>query len=464
MFLGLDKKNAAHLAAIDDSGQEITYGELAAFAGEFGDAIGKRTLIFIFSENSVGSLAGYTASLSSGIVPLLLGAGTDREQADRFIEIYGPEYLWLPVEKIPRFPGRELILEKFGYGLLKLHDDGCEMHSELSLLLTTSGSTGSPKLVRHSYANVEENAKNVAAFFELDESERAIALLPMQYTMGLSVVTSHLYAGATLLLVKSTMTELPFWNILKKERATSFTGVPYSFEILHKLRFLRMDLPHLKIVTQGGGKLRSDLFREFAEYAERTGKKFIATYGQTEGTARMAYLPADLALSKTGSIGRAIPGGRLFLVDDHGREINEKVAKGEMGYEGPNVTLGYADSRDDLMKGDENNGVLLTGDIAERDADGCYFIVGRKKRFLKLYGLRISLDQIEEMVKTRFPVDCLSVGDDKIMKIFITEKEKLSDVKNYIVEKTGLFHQAVDVEYVEAIPRNEAGKSKLTIK
>lgn len=458
MFLDLEKKKKSSTAAIDLTGISISYGELCTFTEEFLPVINKRTLIFILSENCIGSLAGYVAALSAKVIPLLLSCNIDREMLANLIAGYNPEYLWLP----ERFSGEfnyKPVFNRFDYVLLKTDLKPFELNDNLSLLLTTSGSTGSPKLVRHSYSNVLENARNVAKFFELGPSDRAIAILPMQYTMGLSVITSHLFAGSTILLINGTLTDRAFWNFIKDQRATSFTGVPYSFEVLYKLRFFRMDLPDLKLLTKGGGKLSYDLFKEYAEYALNTGRKFIATYGQTEGTARMAYLPYEMSASKIGSIGKAIPNGQLSLVDESGTEITEMESVGELVYRGPNVTLGYALNGNDLAKGDENNGVLFTGDIAKRDIDGYYYIVGRNSRFLKLYGLRISLDESEHIIKSAFNIDCICTGTDQLMKIFITDKSKNDLIKKFMVEKTRLNHRAIEVVVVDEIKKNEAGKS-----
>jgi acyl-coenzyme A synthetase/AMP-(fatty) acid ligase len=246
---------------------------------------------------------------------------------------------------------------------------------------------------------------------------------------------------------------------MREHKATSLTGVPYSFEVLNKLRFFNMELPDLKLMAQGGGKLGDELFRKFADYALRTGKKFIATYGQTEGTARMAYLKPELAIIKTGSIGNAIPGGQLSLINEDGNEIIEKEAVGELVYKGPNVTLGYSYDGGDLIKGDKNMGVLKTGDIAKRDSEGFYYIVGRLNRFLKLYGIRIGLDESEQMIKAAFDTDCLCTGNDNKMIVRITDIEKKEGICNYLIEKTGLFHSALEVVVVDQIPRNEHRKS-----
>ncbi|MBQ8779847.1 MAG: AMP-binding protein [Alistipes sp.] len=459
MFLNLNKKNPDKIAVIDDSGESLTYGDLCKYAEEFASALPYRTLIFILSENTNGSLLGYTSALSNRVVPLIISNKTEQTLFDSLYEKYQPEYLWLPTQRVDDFDSNfnEIVYTTHGYSLVKTSFKTPELYEELSLLLPTSGSTGSPKLVRHSYRNIEANAENVMNLFELTSDERAMAVLPMHYTMGLSVIASHLYAGATLLLCNKSLLDAGFWKMLKSG-ATSFTGVPYSYELLMKLRFTRMDLPNLKIITQGGGKLKEEMWMHLANYAQEKGKKFIATYGQSECTARMAYLPAELALAKPCSIGIAEPGGKLSIVDAEGNESFEGEAIGEMVYRGENVTLGYATCKDDLTKGDENHGVIHTGDIARRDGDGYYYIVGRMKRFLKIFGLRIGLDELENLICSNFDTDCYCSGTDEKLIIKITNSDVIDIIPMFIEEKTHLFHQRIEIIVIDKIIRNEAGK------
>ena len=442
MFLDLDKKDRYKVAVIDDSGRRVTYGEICDFSKMFATQLPYRTLIFILSENKIGSLLGYTASLTNRIVPLVLSAATEESLYEHLLEVYRPEFLWLP-NHLAEKKGFSSVFSAWDYSLVKTGYPRVPMFEDLSLLLPTSGSTGSPKLVRHSYRNIEVNAANVRCLFELDGTERAMAILPMHYTMGLSVIASHLLAGSILLLSGKSLLDKGFWAMLKE--ATSFTGVPYSYEILTKMRFTRMDLPNLKVITQGGGKLTEEIFKMLAQYAHDNGKKFIATYGQSECTARMAYLPAELALEKICSIGFAEPGGQLSIVDENGNETFEGEAQGEMLYRGENVTLGYANSQEDLLKGDENHGIMHTGDLARRDADGCYFIIGRLKRFLKIYGLRIGLDEVEGLIKTEFNTDCYCKGNDEKLIVLVIDAKLKEVLPSFIEEKTHLFHQRIEI-------------------
>ena len=455
MFLDLDKKKRNKVAVFDDSGQSLTYGEICDFAHEFAKHLPQRTLIFILSENRIGSLLGYTSALINRVVPLIISAKTEESLYAHLRDRYQPEYLWAPTVMAGQL-GYEEIFSAWDYTLLRTGFSSTPMYEELSLLLPTSGSTGSPKLVRHSYRNIEANADNVRRLFNLTEDEKAMAILPMHYTMGLSVIASHLLTGATLLLSGRSLLDRGFWTMLKE--ATSFTGVPYSYEIMMKMRFTRMSLPNLRIITQGGGKLTPEMWQALARYAQGNNKQFIATYGQSECTARMAYLPAELAMTKICSIGIAEPGGQLSIIDNDGNESFEGDASGEMVYRGENVTLGYATSKEDLLKGDENHGIMHTGDLARRDADGCYFIVGRLKRFLKIFGLRIGLDEMESLIRSEFHADCYCKGNDEKLIVLVTQASLAPRIASFVEEKTHLFHQNIEVQVVDAILRNEAGK------
>lgn len=458
MLLGIDKHNATQLAVIDSDGQAFTYGELISFVEELQCLIPERALCFLLLQNNAGGVEWtYAMMATHRMVPLLLNSKTEQGLIQQLYTLYQPTYVCCPVETEVTWEG-ELLMEKQGYGLYRTSCQPSALYDELSHLLPTSGSTGSPKLVRHSYANVEASAENTATFFELSTVDRPLLVLPLYYTMGLSVMLSHFYAGATLLITSLAMTDRAFWNFIKDQRATSFTGVPYSYEILNWMRFFRMDLPDLALLTQGGGKMSPALNLRFAEYCRDTGKRWIATYGQSEGTARMAYLPAQYAVEKCGSIGRAIPNGKLFLLDEEEKEVVEANVEGELCYQGPNVTLGYAYTQEDLRKGDERKGFLKTGDMAYRDEEGFYYIVGRKSRFLKLFGMRVGLDECEQILRAKWNIECACVGTDEKMIVFITDATHAENIKAELVLKTQIVASAFEVKVIDALPKTDAGK------
>lgn len=455
------------VAAIDDSGNTIYYKELDRLEKRFSECAARK-LVFSVCKNSIGSFAGYAAMINAKVVPVMISFDMDKELLENLINEYEPDYIWAPKGYMDNGlvkyndANSDIIFEAYGYTLQKtvFHSDAA-LYDELALLLTTSGSTGSPKFVRQSYANILANTESIVEYLQLDSSERPITTLPMNYTYGLSIVNSHLYVGATILITDKTLMQKEFWNFFKAEQATSFGGVPYTYEMLKKLRLFRMELPSLRTMTQAGGKLTPELHKEFAEYALKQGKKFIVMYGQTEATARMGYLPEDKSLEKFGSMGIAIPGGKFKLIDVDDKEITEPNTVGELVYEGTNVTLGYAECRSDLAKADERGGILVTGDMAKYDADGYYYIVGRKKRFLKIFGKRVNLDEIDGLIKSHFDgIDSATAGRDDCMHIFIDNEKLTGEVRTFILEKTKLNPIAVKVKYIEKIPKSDSGKTR----
>ena len=445
--------------AVITEDREYSYGELEKMSDEFAEKTGGRTLVFIFASNSIGSLIGYVGCLNKNLVPLMLDEDIDPEQRDLLIEKYQPSFIWTPEGKnIPE--NGVSVFEKEGYVLYK-REAGVkyDLYEELALLIPTSGSTGSPKLVRQSYKNILANTKSIVEYLHIDSSTRSITTLPMNYVYGLSIINTHLYAGASLVLTKRTLFQKEFWQLVKEKKVTSFGGVPYTYEMLDKLRFRRMELPDLKTITQAGGKLPVHLHEVFAEWAEENGKEFVIMYGASEATARMSYLPPDKAVEKAGSIGIAIPGGRFEIVDDEGETADSPEVPGELVYYGDNITLGYAEKGEDLALGDERNGVLHTGDRAQFDSDGYYYIVGRMKRFLKIFGNKVNLDEVDEFLKKHFDTpDIVAAGKDNDLVIFTENAGIKDDIIPYISHKLGLNRTAFEVRVIDKIPRNASGK------
>ncbi|MBE5923176.1 MAG: AMP-dependent synthetase [Lachnospiraceae bacterium] len=461
MYLDIDLKERNKTAALSDLGNTITYGELVDVSGKIKDIIGERNLVFVLCRNTIDSLVGYISTVASSNVALLLGADTDNDLLDNLVRTYKPQYIWKPVSH-EGFKQEDFeCLYTYGdYKLVECSvDNKLNLHEDLALLLTTSGSTGSPKLVRQSYDNISSNAKAIASYLELDDRQKPITMLPMNYTYGLSVINSHLLVGGCILMTEYSYVQKQFWDFFKTQGSTSICGVPYTYEILKKMRFFRMELPTLEYMTQAGGKLIPELHKEFAQYAADKNIRFYVMYGQTEATARMSYLPHEQSLSKCGSIGIAIPGGEFSLIDDKGNNISSSNVTGELIYRGQNVTLGYATSSNDLQKGDERGGVLATGDMARRDEDGYYYIVGRKKRFLKIYGNRVNMDECENLLQGKYlDMECACVGIDDHMKIYVTKQELNEEILDYITGKTGLNRKAFEVIYIPEIPKNDSGK------
>lgn len=458
-----------NVAFLDENGTKVKYSDLVNTAKSLNAFMPKRALSFILCKNTLGSVVSYVSNYLNHQVSLLVKSDLDTALLQNLIEKYQPQYIFAPNNEVDSLRSEitsikdcEKLENIYDYSLLKTNFNcDYEIYDELALLLTTSGSTGSPKFVRQSFHNVESNTTAIAKYLKLDSTERPITVLPMYYTFGLSVINSHLEVGATIFLTDKSIMQKEFWLFLKEQQATSISGVPYTYQMLNMLRFTRMDLPYLKTLTQAGGHLNEKLQKLYADYCKDTGREFYVMYGQCEATARMSYLEPEFADTKIGSIGIALDGCKFEIVDEQGNVITEPHQEGELVFVGPNVTLGYADSYNDLAKGDEREGRLKTGDIGYFDEEGFYFITGRKKRFLKIFGNRVNLEDVDKLIFEKFNnLEFATFGIDDHLYIFLTErdKEKQDEVLDYVVDKLKLHPSAFKVVVLDKIPRNESGK------
>lgn len=450
--------------ALTEQGEVLCYRELLTVSDEIAKAAGGK-LIFVLCRNTPGLLLGYLGSLRAA-VPLLLDAALPEELLKNLLDTYRPGFVFLPQERCGAvsalLPAAQPVLTARDGCLLATGWPGPELNPALRLLLTTSGSTGSQKLVRLSAENLDANTISIAEYLDLDENERPITNLPMQYSYGMSVINSHLLVGAPIQLTEAGIAERRFWELMAQRKITSLVGVPYTYRMFDRLGLRTMDLPALRTLTQAGGKLPEELHRVFADWAAQTGRRFFVMYGQTEAAPRMGYLPAERAVEKCGCMGIPVPGGSFALIDDAGEPITEPDTVGELVYTGANVGLGYALCAQDLLLGDEWQGVLRTGDMAKRDADGFYSIVGRKKRFVKLYGSRVNLDQVERLLGAKFPeLRFACAGRDDRLSVYAegAEEAQLDAVRHYLCEEVCLPPQAVFVAAIAQIPRNDSGKT-----
>ncbi|MEI5584955.1 MULTISPECIES: AMP-binding protein [unclassified Agromyces] len=424
----------------------VDYGELAdrvaARRAELGTG---RRLVFLSGSNTVETVVTYLAALAGGH-PLLFVApdGAGDASLDALAGRYAPD-----VVVTARGGGDRAEVEVRHSGDGRRH----EFHPDLALLASTSGSTGSPKLVRLSRDNVVANARSIAEYLRLTPADRAATTLPVQYCYGLSVVNSHLVAGGSLLLTDRSVVEPAFWSEFDEHRATSIAGVPYTYELLESTDFDRRSHPTLRYMTQAGGRLAPERVRRLARLGRERGFDVVVMYGQTEATARMAYLPPELAETAAGAIGVPIPGG-AFRIDEGAGGAGP--GEGELVYSGPNVMMGYAESPADLARGPEL-AELRTGDLARRRADGLYEITGRLNRFVKAFGLRLDLDRIERGLADA-GIDARAVGVDERLAVFVREERGVERARQSVARITGLPAHAFDVRTVAEFPRTPNGK------
>lgn len=423
-------RHGERIAVRCEDGTAVTHRDLARRVDDAAARLGTtRRLVLVEGANDLATLVAYLGALAGGHPVLLVPAGP---HVGALVAAYDPDVVATPHE-----PDRPYLERRRG--------TAHQLHPDLALLLTTSGSTGTPKLVRLSHRNVEANAASIARFLGIRPTDLAATTLPLAYSYGLSVVHSHLRTGAGLLLTGSSVVDPCFWERFAREGATTFAGVPHTFSLLDRAGFEDLDLPSLRYVTQAGGRLAPDRVRHLAALGRRRGWRFVVMYGQTEATARMAYLPPDLAESHPDCIGVPIPGGSFHLDE------------GELVYRGPNVMLGYATGPDDLALG-ATVAELRTGDLARRDdRTGLYRIVGRRSRFVKPFGLRIDLDRAEALL-AEAGVEALCAGDDEHVAVGVRRPADPNAASALLARRLGLPPGAVRAVALDELPVLPSGK------
>jgi long-chain acyl-CoA synthetase len=440
-------------------GIQLTYAQLGARVEDLAERLHTltrgRRLVFLAPGPDVEGVLLYLGCLRAGL-PMCL-AEPQSQPLERLVTAYCPALVLAPdtLATPGEWSAAPSPVPGYAAGVAEPSVEGA-LHPELTLRLTTSGSTGSPKLVRLSARNLEANAVAIGQYLGLGPGERAVQSLPMHYSYGLSVLNSHLVAGGTVVLTPHSFMRPEFWRDADEQSVTSFAGVPYMYETLHRLRFEPASHPTLRTYTQAGGGLRPDLIAHYHARATRTGARLVVMYGQTEATARISYVPPERLGEKIGTIGVAIPGGRLRLepLDGHDGSAAQLV------YEGKNVMMGYAETLADLALGDLHHGVLRTGDLATVDQDGYFTLVGRLKRFTKLFGRRVSLEDVERELESMFPVRAIATdaGEQLGVHVAVDGPVADADLVAHLAQFLAVPPSAIRLHRVAELPLTATGK------
>jgi acyl-coenzyme A synthetase/AMP-(fatty) acid ligase len=425
----------------------------------------RKRLVFLFCGVNSETLIGLLAAAAAGHATALVDPSVPEDVLTGLIAAYQPELVLgaRGVGEKLRLMGvrgtsdsldcQDRVIEWIA------SDEGSSfppIDPSLQLLLSTSGTTGSRKYVRLSRDAVVANARQIAEALAIDERSVGIAHLPLHYSYGLSVVTSHLMSGGRLCLINDSITSPSFWSKIESVGGSHFPGVPFHYVALARLGASLVP-DSVKTFTQAGGALDLRVQTKIREWAAQRGGQFFVMYGQTEAAPRMATLQHADHARKAGSVGVALAGGQFAIVDESGAMLPAD-AVGTVVYEGPNVMLGYAMSRADLGKSDEMNGRLETGDLGRLDIEGFLYLTGRTKRFAKIAGYRLGLDEIEQELFAVCPVACLDLGE----KIAVAhEQDSETALKARVRELADSYKvpsSSFALRRVPQIPRASSGK------
>jgi acyl-coenzyme A synthetase/AMP-(fatty) acid ligase len=412
-----------------------------------------RGIVFIYCDNLVGSVEVLLNFFDSRFAVTLLSPQLNAAFKQDLENRYQPYYIYDPVRN--DIAGFDAYQAGENIQLFRNRQrPAYAVHTDIKLLLSTSGSTGSPKFVKLSDDNLVHNARSILDYMPIRAEDTAPLNVPIIFVYGFSIFTTNCMAGGSILCTNRDVLRKEFWDDFNQYQCATIGGVPYVYEMLHRIGFFRKDCPSLRYMTQTGGILNHTLTKAIADYGVNWGKQFYMQYGQTEASGRMAYLhPADI-LKKESSIGFAVKGGRF--------EIEE--ATGELIYYGNNVFGGYANDYQDLRDFNHTN-KLYTGDVARRDEEGYYFITGRIKRIMKLYGTRMNLDEVELILKNELGGQtfvCFGM-EDKYLAVLHLNGELTDDaIKEVLQNKMGLHPSSLRIKYVPTLPLTPNGKVDYT--
>ncbi len=390
-----------------------------------------RNLCLFECYNEIDSVILYLSIIFYDNVPLLINGNLSETLFNNYINNYKPDYV---------FTKKNLILKNYkcikkinGINVFYYNQKVKKLiNKNLAILLPTSGSTGSKKLVKISYENLYENTKDICNFLKINKNHTTITTMPFSYTYGMSIINTHVYKSARIFVYSGSLIDKFFYKYLLKYKISSFGGVPFMYEILKKLRMHNLKKTYLKYLTHAGGSMDKKTLMFFYKYCTEHKIKFISMYGASEATSRMSYLPFKFMRSKLGSIGKGL--NNSFSLIKNNKFIKRPNERGEIFYSGKNVFMGYSKNFKDLRYGNQKRYVLATGDLGYFDKDGFYYITGRKNRYVKIYGMRVNLDEIELSLKEKFKQCYVNSKNNKIV-IYSKVPHQFEKISNFLFER-----------------------------
>ena len=407
---------------IKDDNRIYTYSDLINQYNIYQKLCLKKALVLILASNNFETLSFYYYFFEKFPI-LLLDQNADKEFIKIILKNYKPKYIVSSLKQIE-------FNEIYKINHTAIYETKFfipKIHKKISLLINTSGSTGSQKFVKLSYDNIADNTLNIIKYLKIKNNDKMITTMPFAYSYGLSIINTHLKQNSSIILTNRSILEREFWSDFVNFKITNLNGVPKFWDIILKLNPHKILNDNIKFITQAGGALSKNTDKELSKFCVEETIKFYKMYGQTEASPRISYLDHKFCKTKIGSIGKPLPGGKI------------DIKNGEIVYYGKNIFGGYSLNFKDLNKFKLNK-ILKTGDLGYKDKDGFIYINGRKKRIFKLNGLRYSLDEIEKKINNQINGECAIIQTNDILTLFFNEKNDIKNIyllltKNFKIEK-----------------------------
>lgn len=459
LFKKLDKFGTS-IALVDTNKIKVTYEEIQTNADILKKKIKEKKLILIVAENTLGSILSYVYSIINDYVIIFVDSQLKEDEIKKIINKYRPNSIACQNKKLVNLIKKKKYTKIFNthdnYYFYKTNFKTFKINKKLQILLPTSGSLGSNKYVKISKENIYENTISIIKYLNISKKDKTITNMPYCYSYMLSIINTHLQKGGTIVVSNKSIIQKEFWKIFNNFKLTSFNGVPYIYEIMHKIGFNRFITKNLRYITQAGGKLDTKLSLKLAKLAKKNDFKFFSMYGQTEASPRISFLDPKFSIIKNGSIGKAIPSTKMWLQNGN-KIVKKSFMKGNIFCSGKNIMMGYAENYLDLLTNPRKKNKLDTGDVGYFDEEGFYYITGRSKRFAKIYGNRIDLDEIEVKMKSK-KLDIICIGKLNRINIFYNIQSNLKKIEKELYSLLNQNLSAFNFIYIKNFPRTSSKK------
>jgi acyl-CoA synthetase (AMP-forming)/AMP-acid ligase II len=466
----LVKRLGEHSCLIDAAtGETITPSDLQPLIAGFGSSLlsaglkaGDRILIGCISSPS--SSIAYLGAMYAGLVSVPVEEGVLVASIRNLLRDTGASAVW--TEKCTQFDRVSANEVRFLHGrpserTASPSPPAPREENDLAALVATSGSTGVPRFVMISHGNLIANTEAIIRSQGLSQDERAMLVLPVSYCFGASVLQTHLYQGGGVVFDRRFMFPDKVLHAINKYECTTFAGVPTVYNILlRRSHLFSIAMPSLRRFLQAGGPLAPPRIAEMRSVSPNA--KFYVMYGQTEATARISCLEPERLDEKLGSVGRPMDNLKLRIVDEDCNDLPAGQV-GEILVNGPSITLGYFNAPEDSRRV-FSQGWLRTGDLAHLDTDGYIWIDGRKGKFLKMRGVRLSFAEVEAKVAAVPGVyECAAaaiphpeVGE--ALALFIVPDNGASDIIDKVRQSLPVHWTCESIQIVPKIPKTARGK------